>query len=276
MKDKDEELRSLSAIKAYLALSRAQLELPAPPSEMGMDSPNLKQNTAVGDDIGQRSPPQQSVSCKGDVKMIEVEGSKMSQTAADALQAPPAGQLNYHQRYHAVLHLTQALISHQKAQAVKGQDLKSMSLRTAAYSKAAGQALAFLLHPDSGTTASSPVGGDNIGSRKEAANAKGAIPPNLLVKASEILSQSSEMMGSFSAASLGAKGAGSGNTSSGAGSTDMPALWGERASKSNCFKKLLELTGLKPVKQAMCEVADKVRSTRLLVVGTLWGAVLFY
>ncbi len=126
----------------------------------------------------------------------------------------------------AITHLTRALEADRMA-----SKPAAMSGKAASHAQAAGHALAFLLHP---------------GTSQQLTALRGM--------ALSLLLRNATLLGDFRA--LAAAAAADGQKSA----SQPNAAWERRAEKSAAFRKVLHLTGLAPVKQALADIADKVRT----------------
>ena len=134
---------------------------------------------------------------------------------------------------HPAQHLADAITSERESRLVVGSDLSSLSRKGASLSQAAGHALAFLLHPHASSL------------------------EMLRPRALRLLSLSALALGDFRSLLPH-----NGDGGSGSQGRKQQAAWEIRAGKTLSFKKLLGLTGLSPVKQALAELADKVGTHR--------------
>ena len=139
---------------------------------------------------------------------------------------------------HPAQHLASALVLDQRGEVEAGKDQVALARRGASNAQAAGEALAFLLHP-----------------------AAAQLPQPLHARALALLSKCTAVLGDYRAAA--AVGAGNGGAAA-AESARKQSAWERRAEKTTSFKKVLALTGLAPVKQALAELADKVRGESVL------------
>ncbi|KAG2452041.1 hypothetical protein HYH02_003079 [Chlamydomonas schloesseri] len=135
---------------------------------------------------------------------------------------------------HIADHLAAALAAAQQRSASSASGIGAATSRRSADARTAGHALAFLLHPDA------------------------AHMPRVLQE--EVLgllrSAAPSLMGPVV---TGEPGAGAGGSSgSSAGSAAVPEAWTLRAARSPALAKLLKLTGLRKVKQAMFDLAAAV------------------
>ena len=138
---------------------------------------------------------------------------------------------------HPAQHLAAAIIASEKAQAGDG-DMNTTSVhgRRGMHAIVMGETLAFLLHP-----------------------ATPELPALLKTEAFTLLSTSAPVFGGNLKALLG----GSGSSAGGGGAAEaarkrQQAVWEERATKTQAFQKLTDLTGLAPVKNALFELAEQV------------------
>lgn len=133
---------------------------------------------------------------------------------------------------HPAQHLASALALDQQGEVEAGKDRVALARRGATNAQAAGEALAFLMHP-----------------------AAAQLPQPLHARALALLSKCAATLGDYRAAAAAVNG---GTAAEGALARKQGA-WERRAEKTASFKKVLALTGLAPVKQALAELADKVR-----------------
>lgn len=130
----------------------------------------------------------------------------------------------------AVKHLASAVATSSQAVAEPPASVTEYSSWRAAHGRAAGHALAFLLHPCAPQLAGGPT-----------------------EEARSVFGRSAAVLASPTPAPGGS------SSSAAAQRQQRQADWQERAKRSPALQKLLALTGLGPVKQAMFQLADLVR-----------------
>ena len=221
---------SSSAAEALLALCRAELRIhqePEPkkrrllvPAVSGKAGGGLVQVPMTGKPGGGPST---------------ADGGRPPDAAVQDPSGLPAGRGCLQ---HPAQHLASALVLDQHGEVEAGKDQVALSRRGASNAQAAGEALAFLLHP-----------------------AAAQLPQPLHARALALLSKCTAVLGDYRAAA--AVVAGNGGAAAAEGARKQSA-WERRAEKTASFKKVLALTGLAPVKQALAELADKVRGESVL------------
>lgn len=133
---------------------------------------------------------------------------------------------------HPAQHLADALSLNRRAEQEAGRDLNVLTRRGADNARAAGEALAFLLHP-----------------------VAAQLPRSLTDRAFKVLSKCAALLGEYRNAATVSSASGDGSSLL----SKKVAAWERRGEKTPSFKKLLALTGLAPVKQALANLADKAR-----------------
>lgn len=184
-----------SQARSYIELCAAKLEVQVPPAPAGQGAP--------------RPLPKRG-------RLVQPPDMPGPDTAAPV-------------PLHAVQHLALAVSASKPSKAAASA--ASAREQRAADARAVGQALAFLLHPDT---------------------ASGAMPKALVEEATDLLRARAPGLTSplpSALAPLGASGSGGG----------VPQAWKERAQKSKALAELIELVGLQAVKKQLFSMVDEVR-----------------
>eukprot|EP00878_Enallax_costatus_P035284 GHUV01039301.1.p1 GENE.GHUV01039301.1~~GHUV01039301.1.p1 ORF type:complete len:231 (+),score=102.20 GHUV01039301.1:805-1497(+) len=118
--------------------------------------------------------------------------------------------------------------------------------------QAAGEALAFLLHPATGLVSAAATAGSG------GAGSKGALPAGLVSEAWQLLA--SKTKSAFSSAGAVAAAGGAGTIKAPGSSRGSSSTWEKAAQdkKSKALQELVKMIGLEPVKRQMFNLADQV------------------